>query len=228
MPVWAETVAVFDTETTGVSTAHARVVSATIALIGSDGGATERYDWLINPGIDIPEQASRVHGITTAVARASGIDAAHGIQQIIAQLTSMLSRGYGLVIYNAPYDLTLLSAEAQRHGLAFPETIEPVLDPLVLDKQLDRYRKGKRTLEAVAAHYGVPLHTAHDAGADAIAAGNVLQAITRKYADLMPGDLQELHTLQQTWAHEQAASFQEYMRRVKDPSFIADGSWPLR
>jgi DNA polymerase-3 subunit epsilon len=39
----------------------------------------------------------------------------------------------------------------------------------------ERYRKGKRTLEVVAAHYAVTLTGAHDAAADAIAAGRVAQ-----------------------------------------------------
>ncbi|MBN9612463.1 MAG: 3'-5' exonuclease, partial [Actinobacteria bacterium] len=176
LPLWASQLAVFDTETTGVDPAQARVVSATIALLGGDGQVSERYDWLVDPGVEIPEGAARVHGITTEVARASGVDAAVGVGQIIAQLFDMIERGYPVVVYNAPYDLTLLHAEAARHGITWPGLPSPVLDPLILDKQMDRFRKGKRTLEVVAQHYGVSLGTAHDAGEDAIAAGRVAQA----------------------------------------------------
>ncbi|UOQ58477.1 3'-5' exonuclease [Leucobacter allii] len=228
LPLWASHLAVFDTETTGVDTAHARIVSATIALLGPADEVVERYDWLLDPGIEIPDAAVRVHGISTEVARASGMDAAVGIRQIVAQLLEMLERGFPVVAYNAPYDLTLLAAEAARHGVAWPEAFEPVIDPLILDKQFDRYRKGKRTLEAVAAHHGVEIGTAHDAGDDAIAAGRVLQRIAAKYADVVPGELDQLHRAQVAWAAAQAASFQDYMRRARDPQFIADGRWPLR
>ncbi|QIM18424.1 3'-5' exonuclease [Leucobacter coleopterorum] len=227
-PLWAANLAVFDTETTGVDTAHARIVSATVALLGSEGEVLERYDWLLNPGIEIPPAAQRVHGISTEIARASGIDAAVGVQQIIEQLAEMIERGFPVVAYNAPYDLTLLRAEAARYSLAWPEIFAPVIDPLVLDKQFDRYRKGKRTLEAVAAHHGVEIGTAHDAGDDAIAAGRVLQCIARKYGDVIPSELEELHRAQIAWAAAQAASFQEYMRKARDPHFVAEGSWPLR
>ncbi len=228
LPLWAEHLAVFDTETTGVDTAQARIVSSTIALLGSTGDVLERYDWLIDPGVVVPEAAARIHGITTEVARTSGVQAAVGVAQIIERITEMLDRGFPIVAYNAPFDLTLLRAEAARYELRWPEVLSPVIDPLVLDKQFDRFRKGKRTLEVVAAHYGVPLTTAHDAGEDAIAAGLVTQALARRFATVMPAELVELHNAQIGWAAAQAASFQDYMRRVRDPQFVADGSWPVR
>lgn len=227
-PLWASRLAVFDTETTGVDTSRARIVSAAIALLGDGGEVSERYDWLLDPGVEIPEAAARVHGITTEVARASGVDAAVGVAQIIEQLFAMIERGYPVVVYNAPYDLTLLRAEAVRHGIAWPGLPSPVIDPLVIDKQVDRFRKGKRTLDVVTQHYGVQLGTAHDAGEDAIAAGRVAQAIARRYAHMLPSETAALHEAQVGWASAQAANFQEYMRRVRDPSFVAEGGWPLR
>lgn len=228
LPLWAERLSVFDTETTGVDTAQARIVSSTIALIGSTGEVLERYDWLLDPGIDIPEAAARVHGITTEVARASGVDASVGISQIISKLDEMTDRGFPIVAYNAPFDLSLLRSEAQRHGLPWPAGMAPIIDPLVIDKQCDRYRKGKRTLEVVASHYGVPLEGAHDAGEDAIAAGRVAQALARRFAHVLPDQVMDLHQAQIGWCAAQAANFQEYMRRAKDPHFVADGAWPLR
>ncbi|KTR86535.1 exonuclease domain-containing protein [Leucobacter chromiiresistens] len=228
LPLWATDLAVFDTETTGVDTAHARIVSASIALLGAGGEVSERYDWLLDPGVEIPAAAVQVHGISNEIARTSGIAASVGVRQIVDQLMEMIERGFPVVAYNAPFDLTLLAAEAARHGVPWPADISPVLDPLILDKQLDRYRKGKRTLEAVAAHHGVEIGNAHDAGDDAIAAGRVLQRIAAKYADVVPEELDEIHRLQVEWAAAQAASFQEYMRRARNPSFVADGRWPIR
>ncbi len=69
LPLWAENLAVFDTETTGIDTSQARVVSCSVALLSGNGEVSERYDWLIDPGIEIPEAAANVHGITTEVAR---------------------------------------------------------------------------------------------------------------------------------------------------------------
>jgi DNA polymerase-3 subunit epsilon len=92
---------------------------------------------------------------------------------------------------------------------------------------VDRYRKGKRTLEAAALFYGVELLDAHDAGADAIAAGRVAQAIARRYAPQLGADVTELHSLQIGWSVDQSTNFQEYMRRTQ-PDFIASGQWPVR
>lgn len=227
LPLWAAQLAVFDTETTGVETDTARIVSATLAILSEHGEVTERYDWLLDPGVEIPDAAMRVHGITTAVARSSGIDAAVGVQQITDRIAQMIDRGLPLVVYNAPYDLSLLRSEQRRYGIAEAD-VAPVLDPLIIDKQLDRFRKGKRTLVAVAEHYGVELGNAHDAGEDAIASGKVMQHLARKYAATLPGELEEIHAAQVGWAKAQAENFQEYMRRVRDPNFVAEGDWPVR
>lgn len=228
LPLWATQLAVFDTETTGVDIHTARVVSSTIALIGAQGEVLERYDWLLNPGIPIPQAASQVHGITTEVAQASGVAAAVGISQILARLREMLDRGFPIVAYNAPYDLSLLRAEAHRYSLDWPSAFAPVIDPLVIDKQCDRFRRGKRTLEVVAAHYGIQLHEAHDAGEDAIAAGRLAQALARRYAQQLPSELMELHRAQVEWSDAQAANFESYMRRERDQHFTAERGWPLR
>lgn len=226
LPLWAEQIAVFDTETTGISIQHSRIVTASIALLhGSD--VTERYDWMIDPGVEIPLPAFQVHGISTEMARASGMQAEVGVLQIVQQLEHMLSRGIPVVVFNAPFDLSLLAAEADRYDVMFPSLISPILDPLVIDKQVDRYRKGKRTLIAMSEHYGVSLSQAHDAGADAIAAGQVLQAIATKYASSLPDDLETLHTRQVEWANAQAESFEQFMRAKRDPSFTADRGWPV-
>jgi DNA polymerase-3 subunit epsilon len=103
----------------------------------------------------------------------------------------------------------------------------PVIDPLDLDKAMDRYRKGKRTLEVVAAHYRVVLDGAHDAAAAAIAAGRGAQALAGRVR--RPDEGEELHTQQIGWARSQAESLTEYFIRVGrlDPADALDGSWPI-
>jgi DNA polymerase III subunit epsilon len=219
---------VFDLETTGVDVQTARIVSATVGVLDGSGACVERWDWLADPGIPIPVQASAVHGITTERAQAEGRPAAEVVAEIVAVLSGLFDRGLAVTIYNAPYDLTLLACEAARYGVDPLSLPAPIIDPLVIDKALDRYRKGKRTLTATAMHYGVALTDAHDAGADAVAAGRVAQAIARVYGDQVGPDAEALHQLQVGWCLEQAASFQEYMRRVKDPSFVTNGMWPQR
>lgn len=224
---WCDELGVFDLETTGIDVETSRIVSAHVGVIDASGECLERFDWLADPGIEIPLQASAVHGITTERARAEGRMAAEVVAEIVDALRTLLARGLAITIYNAPYDLSLLNREAIRHGIAPLVSPSPIIDPLVIDKAIDRYRKGKRTLEAAALLYGVELLDAHDAGADAIAAGRVAQAIARAYPDGLGADVAELHSLQIGWCADQAASFQEYMRRTK-PEFTTSGGWPER
>ena len=228
MRAWHDELGVFDLETTGVDTDTARIVSAHVGVLDASGEVIERLDWLVDPGIEIPAQATAVHGITTERARAEGRDAPTAVAEIVAALRTLLNRGIPIVAYNAPYDLTLLNREALRHGVAPLAEPAPIVDPLVIDKAVDKYRRGKRTLEVTAGFYGVPLVGAHDAGADAIAAGRVAQAIARAYPNELGIDAAELHRLQVRWCREQAEDFQAYMRRVKDPAFTTSGAWPER
>ncbi|TQL53636.1 exonuclease domain-containing protein [Subtercola boreus] len=226
-PAWAHRLAVFDLETTGIDVETSRVVTANVSIIDHTGRVESRVDWMANPGVPIPEGAAAIHGVSTERAVAEGRPAADVVAEIVDALTDALDQGLSIVIYNAPYDLTLLDREARRHGITPLREPLPIVDPLVIDKALDRYRKGKRTLEVTALHYEVELLDAHDAGADAIAAGRVAQSLASRYAVELEMTQHQLHLSQAGWFADQATSFQDYMRRTKDPDFTARTAWPL-
>ena len=226
LPVWGKNIAVFDLETTGLDLAEARIVTACAVELDAQGNIVGRdLEWLADPGIEIPEVAASVHGVTTEIARANGRPANEVVAEIVATLKGYFDRGIPVVAYNAPYDFTILFHEAVRHGIAPIESPRPVIDPLVLDKHFDRYRSGKRRLENAAVQYGVSLTDAHNATADAVAAGRVAQAIFAKYP--MPTDVSELHDAQVLWSKEQDISFAEFMVK-KDPTFKPNFGWPLK
>jgi DNA polymerase-3 subunit epsilon len=54
-----------------------------------------------------------------------------------------------------------------------------------------------------------------------------MQKMASQFEGQLPNEIDSLHDAQISWAKEQAESFQEWMRR-KDPSFVADGAWPIR
>ncbi|MFC7430398.1 MULTISPECIES: 3'-5' exonuclease [unclassified Agrococcus] len=223
---WASRIAVFDLETTGVDTSTARIVTAFLGVLDEHGALVEQHAWLADPGVEIPEGAAAIHGITTERARAEGAPAFEVVAALVAELSNLLRAGTPVVAYNAAYDFTVLHHEALRHGIAPVETPAPVIDPLVLDKHVDRYRKGKRTLGVTCAHYGIALDAWHDASADAIAAGRLAQAMHELFPQLqVPAD--ELHASTVDWATQQAESFARYMQQ-RDPSFVADRGWPIR
>ncbi|GAB3567019.1 exonuclease domain-containing protein [Spelaeicoccus albus] len=225
----------FDLETTGVDPATARIVTATAAELGPGPdpltrAITDTREWLVDPGIDIPESAVAIHGITSARARAEGMPAAAALQQIIDRIGQAARQGIPVVGHNVSYDLTVLHAEALRWHLDPPNpqkgTLGWVIDTLVMDKHMDRFRRGKRTLEVTAAHYGVPLTNAHDATSDAVAAARVAAVLGHRYPDLAGHTAEQLHALQADWKREQAASLQSYLRR-HNPDAVVDGAWPV-
>jgi DNA polymerase-3 subunit epsilon len=228
-PLWANRLAVFDTETTGLDLRESRIVTACLIELDANGQVIQdRPEWLADPGIEIPASAASVHGITTEIARAKGRPAREVVAELLDAIRDCFSRGIPVVAYNAPYDFTILHYEALRHGLQPLDEPWPVLDPLVIDKGVDTYRQGKRRLEVVAAHYGVQLSDAHNASADAIAAGRVMQAIAKRFAAKLPAELDDMQRIQKAWATSQAESFATYLRNNGKPEAVADKGWPIR
>lgn len=221
--------AAFDIESTGVSPEDDRIVTATVSVVGGDAPA-DSVSWLADPGVEIPAGATNVHGITTEMARAEGREPAAVVDEITTMLEREVSKGVPIVAFNARYDLTMLDREARRHEVEplierVPADSLFVVDPLIIDKQLDRYRKGKRTLTAVCEIYGVNLTDAHAADADAIAAARVAWRMGEKFEELgIPID--ELHRQQVAWAAEQAASLEEYFRS-QGRNETVEQAWPI-
>jgi DNA polymerase-3 subunit epsilon len=219
----------FDLETTGVDVETDRIVTACVVQCGG-GHPTTPANWLADPGIDIPDGAANVHGITTEKARAEGRPAAEVVEQIVAALAEVILAGTPIVAMNAAYDLTLLDREARRHGIQPLTDIVAsdlrVIDPRVLDKQVDQFRRGGRKLEDLCRTYKVRLDGAHTADADAIAACRVVWRLGSAHPELAALSLDDLHNSQIWWAAEQAASLQDYLRKTR-PDAVVQGAWPL-
>ncbi|MEU5498455.1 exonuclease domain-containing protein [Streptomyces griseofuscus] len=218
----------FDLETTGVDVARDRIVSAAVVRYGG-GQTTETRTWLSNlDGVEIPAEATRIHGITTAQAQAEGRPAADVIQEITSALAAYCDVGLPLVVMNAPFDLTLLERECERHGVKSLWNSTPVvLDPRVLDKKVQKYRKGKRRLQDLCSFWCVKLDGAHNAAVDAKAACGVVTKIARRYSWLTREELGELHELQARWAREQNAEFREYLASIGGEVDDSPFDWPL-
>ena len=229
MPRWYEgPLAGFDLETTGPDPHTARIVQAAVRNFRGDGqtGNILARDWMVAVEEDIPAAAQAVHGITTERARAEGRPLVAVLPEIVDALRAAWERGGPVVAYNASFDLTILCLECERAGLPRPE-LGPVVDPMVLDRHVDRYRRGSRKLVDVAAHYRIAVEKAHDAGADALTAMRVAWQIGKRFSEVGALALPDLHRLQVGWAREQREDLQAYLRRTKDPAAVVDPGWPL-
>jgi DNA polymerase-3 subunit epsilon len=205
---------------------------------------------MLNPGVPIPDEAAAIHGVTTEIAQAGGADPEEGLALILAKLEAR-PPGTPVVVFNARYDLTVLDREARRYGLTPLQDRGPLLvvDPLVIDKWLDRYRKGSRKLEAICAHYGAKLDDAHDAAFDAVAAARLAWALAERGRVIrrvrnggealelaaleeawsnVRHDLGKLHIAQIGWAREQAEGLREHFRKAGNPDADrVEVDWPL-
>ncbi|MFI0768577.1 exonuclease domain-containing protein [Streptomyces sp. NPDC021218] len=220
----------YDLETTGPDPETARIVTACVVQVGGNEPVATA-NWLSDvDGEEIPAEAAKIHGITTERARAEGTGLREVVETLLAALSQVVLSGVPIVAMNARYDVTVLDREARRYGMT-PLTDRlggdlRVVDPFVIDKQVDRYRRGSRKLTALCDHYQVRLDGAHSADADAIAACRVAWRLGQRYERLAAMTLDELHAAQVEWAAAQAASLQEYLRK-SDPTAYCAPEWPL-
>ncbi len=222
--------AALDLETTGVDPATARIVELALIVDEGDGQPRDLYAGLVDPGpeVEIPPGASAVHGITRARLEAENAPpVAQVLPRVREHLLEFSAAGWPVVIYNATYDWPLLAAELARldppRGL--PDCA--LIDPLVLDRSVDRYRKGKRTLEAACQIYGVVLDDAHSARADAVASVAIARALLARFPQqLRTDDLDALQRLQVEAHGVWRDSFNAYLQRIGADREPVTGSWP--
>lgn len=188
--MWHKTrLTAFDLETSGIDVEADRIVTA--AVIGVGGGdTTETQEWLADPGIEIPAEATAVHHITTEHARERGEKAHVVVDQVTEALAVRVRGGNPIVGHNVPYDLTLLDRECRRHGVEplldrLGETPLRVLDSRVLDQYGLPFRKrvsetqGARQLITLAHVYELPWDEseAHGCSYDALMAARIVYRI---------------------------------------------------
>lgn len=158
---WHEVPTVWiDTETTGTRPGIDRAVQVGLARF-EGGKCVGSGVQLVNPGIPIPPEATAIHGITD-----ERVAMMPTIEQVFTETHAReLLEGAQPAAYNAPFD---------RHFIPpFGDWTWQWLDALSLVRVIDKFvrGKGRHRLEAAAERHGVPLARAHNAEADAIAAG---------------------------------------------------------
>ena len=227
----------FDTETTGVNPSQDRLVTAALIRrterpVGGDRQQSVTT-WMADPGVEIPEAASAVHGVTTERARAEGRPVAEVLAEVSDLLVTAMAAGTPVVAFNASYDLTLMEAELARHGLPTMRSrlgreLGPIADPLVLDRAVDRYRKGKRRLGDLCEVYGVQVDEAlHTAEVDVIATLDVLEAMAIAHPQVSELGPEQLVAFQARAHRTWAESFNEWLARKNPSRTPAQTAWPL-
>lgn len=213
----------FDLETTSANPTDARIVTS--ALITIDGSSTETTHLLADPGVEIPQAAAEIHGITTEKARAEGRPHDEVLQETIDKIRQGWQKGFTLIVFNAPYDLTVLRTLS---GGEF--TVDgPVYDPYVIDRAKDPYRKGRRNLGALSEYYRVGLENAHDASADALAAARIAwKQVNQHWKEIKELEEAELMEYQAVSFYDAQMGLKEYFEKSGRSAANVQTSWPMQ
>ena len=164
----------FDLETTGINIGTDRIVEISILKVFPNGNK-ESKTWLVNPEMEIPKNASDIHGITNeqVVTEPTFNELAPKVSELIA--------GCDLAGFNSNrFDIPLLAEELMRAGIDFDMN-----DRKAIDVQVIFHKKEQRTLSAGYQFYcGKELEGAHGAEADTNATYEILLAQLEKYNDI--------------------------------------------
>lgn len=169
LPLEAVPAVALDTETTGLDPATDRVIE--IGAVGLAGGRLDTdapFAALVDPGLPIPPAATAIHGITDG-----DVAGAPDFAATIGRFTDWV--GPTLVVgYAIGFDLAVLKAEHDRHGLTWrpPWSLDVGHLVQVLEPEL-----AAASLERVAARFGLAISGRHRAVADAAAAGGIFLAL---------------------------------------------------
>ena len=177
----------FDTETTGLRSYDGdRIIEfgAVELFVDEDFivSRVKQHQYMINPQMNIPREASAVSGI-----RDEDVANAPTFARVAREIWELLNDAV-LIAHNFSFDFGFIRNEFQRVGKEWPQT-KGEIDTLQLARMFMKGLRSKR-LENVAKELHVTLENAHRAVDDAEACGRVFVEMTNRYE--APKSLEEL------------------------------------
>ena len=126
---------IFDTETTGLpkrwkapitdTDNWPRCIQIAWQLHDDHGVCLEHCDFLVRPdGFNIPYDAEKIHGISTALAESRG----HALNIVLEKFNEALSKAKFVVGQNVSFDLNIMGCEFHRMQVVTNLNTLPVLD----------------------------------------------------------------------------------------------------
>jgi DNA polymerase-3 subunit alpha len=213
---------IFDTETTGLpkrwdapmtdTDNWPRAIQIAWQVHDEWGNLVEAKDYLIHPdGFDIPYDAERIHGISTALAKENG----EPLEKVLEEFNEALLNSKFVVGQNVGFDVNVMGAEFHRAQLESPMASMPVLDTCTEKTatlcKIPGGRGGKFKLPTLTElHeylFGEPFDEAHNATAD-------VEATTRCFLELI-----RIGNYTEKELQAEAGYLKEF--RVKNPQPIA-------
>lgn len=169
----------FDLETTGLNTTQDRIVELSYVKVWPNGNE-ESKTLRINPGMHIPAEATRIHGISDDDVK----DCPH-FADVAADVARTFADSDIAGFNSSHFDVPMLSEELLRAG------IEANFEHCrFIDVQNIYHKLEQRTLSAAYRFYcGKELNDAHSAAGDTRATYEVLQAQLDHYPGVLKNDV---------------------------------------
>ncbi len=166
-------IAFFDLETTGLHFTNDRLIEISILKVLPDG-TEEQRSWRVNPGIPIPAESTRIHGITNQDVQNKPL-----FKEVGHEISRYLT-GCDLAGYNAlKFDIPVLMEEFLRNDIPFDLSNRNLIDVQNIFMKME-----PRTLKGAYRFYcGKELEDAHSAAADTRATYEILKAQLAHYQD---------------------------------------------
>lgn len=177
----------FDLETTGTLPGVDQIVEIGAVTFNENGAPETIFATLINPGIPMPEAASRVNGITDDML--VGKPAITDVLDAFAEYCGDIP----MVAHNAAFDAQFLTADIKKHETTAPRGV--ILDTLPLARKvypgLANYKLG-----TLVQHLGIVSTNFHRAEEDAAYCGQLFhKMVTRLSPNGVPPTLATLISL---------------------------------
>lgn len=210
-----------DTETTGVDYERDEIVTVSFVEVGDD----EKFkikEWLLKSSVESSPEAYGKHLVDRKDQLENGLEYDKTIVEICREIVEDVDY---LITANGAFDLTMLQSSFNRTNGEdyFDLSTVKMIDVMVLDKYLDKYRRGNRKLTDLAKHYdinfeGIP----HNSTFDSI----LTYAIYMRLSETMKQEghsIDELPRICETQYHEQRKSLAEYFDRIGKRATITTG-----
>ncbi len=142
---------VFDTETTGLYPGFDQLVEI-VACRFKNGELVDKFETLVDPQREIPQEAIAVHGITSDM-----VEGAPTCEEALGMFFDFI-RNDPLIAHNAPFDERFVSFNCHRLGIN--PTSNPIYDTLQLTRRLFPELQS-HGLGSLTAEFSIPHETKH-------------------------------------------------------------------
>lgn len=174
-PLKSHELVCLDCETTGLDPQNDRIIEVAIVVFKS-GEIVDSFETLIDPGLPIPEESRKIHGIKDTM-----VEGKPKIHEVLPKLFKMVGNR-PIIGHCIDFDLNTLENEAKRHHLLWPCAGNIRVDTL----RLARLYGGSpvNSLERLRQHFNITEEIAHRAMGDVLVNVQVFEKLSCKFKSL--------------------------------------------